>query len=206
MRRAFSLMIMLTFPLAGSLAGAAQLLDQAPPPKAAKPAVAPRPDEQPAPPPGQTAPAPTPRPETRGLPINVRLDVTITDQIGSGAPVQKIVSLLVADQSSGAIRSEGQMPGYGTVQLNVDGEVRVIQEPPADRGSIATDKIRTRIGLNYDLVDPKAKSAETQSQRTQIRESISAVLENGKPTVIAQSADPVTDRKVTVEVKATIIK
>jgi hypothetical protein len=32
------------------------------------------------------------------------------------------------------------------------------------------------------------------------------VLENGKPLVAAQSADPVGDRQVTVEVKATILK
>jgi hypothetical protein len=139
---------------------------------------------------------PVVQPKPAGQPVNVRLDLTITDQIGSAAPVQKVVSLLIADQGSGMIRSEGQLPGYGAVQLHVDGEVRLSQG----------DKIRARVGLNYDLIDPKAKSAEAQSQRTQIRESLSVILENGKPTVISQSADPVTDRKVTVEVEATIVK
>ena len=32
------------------------------------------------------------------------------------------------------------------------------------------------------------------------------MLEDGKPLVISQSADPATDRKVKVEVKATILR
>jgi hypothetical protein len=32
------------------------------------------------------------------------------------------------------------------------------------------------------------------------------VLESGKPIVAAQSADPVGDRQVTIEVKATILR
>jgi len=210
MRRSFLFLSVLAILYAGSTAALAQLPDQTPQPATPKAAPAPKAEQQPAPTTGQTRPEPTPvpppRPEARGLPVNVRLELTITDQIGSAAPVQKVVSLLVADQSSGMIRSEGQLPGYGAVQLYVDGEVRLIQDSPVSRGVVTGERIRARIGLNYDLVDPKAKPAETQSQRTQIRESLSTVLENGKPTVISQSADPVTDRKVTVEVKATIVR
>jgi hypothetical protein len=32
------------------------------------------------------------------------------------------------------------------------------------------------------------------------------ILQNGKPLVVSQAADPTTDRKMTVEVKATILK
>jgi hypothetical protein len=199
MRRSLTFFIILAVLAAGPLAASAQDPEQIPPPATPK-AAAPKPDQQPAPAPGQARPEATPvpvvQPKPAGQPVNVRLDLTITDQIGSAAPVQKVVSLLIADQGSGMIRSEGQLPGYGAVQLHVDGEVRLSQG----------DKIRARVGLNYDLIDPKAKSAEAQSQRTQIRESLSVILENGKPTVISQSADPVTDRKVTVEVKATIVK
>jgi hypothetical protein len=39
-----------------------------------------------------------------------------------------------------------------------------------------------------------------------VRENLSLVLDEGKPLVVAQSADPVGDRKVTVEVVATIPK
>ena len=42
--------------------------------------------------------------------------------------------------------------------------------------------------------------------KTQIRENLALILENGKPLVAAQSADPAVDRQVTIEVKATILR
>ncbi len=41
---------------------------------------------------------------------------------------------------------------------------------------------------------------------TGIQENLSVNLDDGKPLVVAQSADPVSDRQVTVEVRATILK
>ena len=200
MRRSFLCLIALAALITGPIAAAAQLPDQTAPVPTPKAAPQPKPGQQMPIPPGQMpldpTPAPAPRPKVAGQAINVKLELTITDQLSSAAPVQKTVTLLVADQMEGMIRSEGQLPGYGAVQLHVDAYVALLGE----------GKIRARIGLNYDLVDPKAKSAEAQSQRTQIRESLMTVLDNGKQTVISQSADPVTDRKVTVEVRATIIK
>ena len=35
---------------------------------------------------------------------------------------------------------------------------------------------------------------------------VSAILEDGKPTVVSQTADPASDRVVKVELKATIVK
>ena len=43
-------------------------------------------------------------------------------------------------------------------------------------------------------------------QKTSIQETLSLILESGKPVVAAQSADPVGDRQVTIEVKATILR
>ena len=39
-----------------------------------------------------------------------------------------------------------------------------------------------------------------------LRENVNMILENGKSMLVTQSADPVGDRQVTVEVKATILK
>jgi hypothetical protein len=41
---------------------------------------------------------------------------------------------------------------------------------------------------------------------TDISESLTVILEDGKPLVVSQSADPGSDRKVRVEIKATILK
>jgi hypothetical protein len=35
---------------------------------------------------------------------------------------------------------------------------------------------------------------------------MTVVLHSGKPLIVAQAADPITDRKMTVEVVATILK
>jgi uncharacterized protein YlzI (FlbEa/FlbD family) len=39
-----------------------------------------------------------------------------------------------------------------------------------------------------------------------VNQSLTVLLENGKSLLVTQSADPVSDRKVTVEVKATIVR
>ena len=222
MRRSIPVLIAFLLVLAGSDPAAAQLPEQVPPPGTPKavataqpakpgtpplpahppqPPLPPEPGQAPQPPPAPQAkapPPPAPLPKPPGLPINVKIELTITDQLGTSAPVQKTVSLVVADRQSGMIRSEGVMPGYGGVMLNVDAEAFIV--PQAD------GKIQARIGLAYDLIDPKASATERQSQKTQIRENLTTVLESGKPMILSQSADPVTDRKVTVEAKATIMK
>jgi hypothetical protein len=39
-----------------------------------------------------------------------------------------------------------------------------------------------------------------------LNENITLILESGKPTIVSQAADPTSDRKITVEVTATILK
>lgn len=51
-----------------------------------------------------------------------------------------------------------------------------------------------------------AVSGGTPSRPPTLNESITVMLMDGKPTLISQSADPATDRKVTAELTATIIK
>jgi cytosine/uracil/thiamine/allantoin permease len=43
-------------------------------------------------------------------------------------------------------------------------------------------------------------------RRTQLQENLPLILENGKSMIVAQSADPIGDRQVTVEVKATVLR
>jgi hypothetical protein len=54
---------------------------------------------------------------------------------------------------------------------------------------------------------PVAAEAENERSTTpNINESITVMLDDGKPMVISQSADPVTDRKVKVEAKITVLR
>src|SRR5918996_1658256 len=62
--------------------------------------------------PGKPAPPaeqPPSRPEPAGQPVNVKLDLTITDQLGPGEPSKKTVTMIVADRESGSIRSGGSV-------------------------------------------------------------------------------------------------
>jgi len=160
--------------------------------RGAQPPAAPAPGAAPA------SPAP-PAPPRAGQPINVRVEVTITDRKPTVAPVTKTVTVVAGDGMRGSIRSEGFTQGRPT-PLNVD----------VDSNILPDNKVRVALNLQYDY-DVAAEGAAPgvpaiPGQRMQIRDAVTMILESGKPLVVAQSADPVSDRQVTVEVKATILR
>ena len=146
----------------------------------------PKPTQQP------TTPAP---PRREGQPINVKVELVITDQRGTAAPVKKTVSVITGDGREGSIRSQSRLSGLN--QLNVDAAPTILSD----------GKIRVNLRIFYDLPVGEGRSGNINDvQPTQIQESVNLILENGKPLVVTQSADPVTDRQVTVEAKATILR
>lgn len=151
--------------------------------------------------PGTPAPAAAPTPRRQGQPVNVKIDVTITDQKDGSTALKKTVSVVTADNMGGYIRSTASYGSLGDVPLNVDVSPELL----------ADGKIRVGVNLQYDLPGSvTAQSTETPGagplRRTQIRENLNVILENGKPITVAQSADPVGDRQVTIEIKATILR
>jgi hypothetical protein len=177
------------------------------PPAAAQPRVATPPEAQrPAPaqprqaPPGVPTPAALPTPRREAQPINVKVDVTIADQRGGAAPVKRTVSVVVADAYSGMIRSQSEVMQVGPVPLNIDVEPLLL-----DNG-----KVRVKINLQYDWPAPLDSSGAAPARGTVIKtglhDTMVLILENGKPMIAAQSADPIGDRQVTVEVKATVLR
>lgn len=131
-------------------------------------------------------------------PVNVRLELTITDQRGDTPAISKTVTMTLADRHHGRIRTQGdvQTPqGFRPVTLNVDGNATIIQGGRA----------RVMLTIEYRPVgDPGAGSE--RSTTPNINESLTVILEDGKPMVVSQSADPVTDRKVKVEAKISLLK
>ena len=156
-------------------------------------------------------------PRAPGLPTptaNVKLDLIITDTY-TGTPVKKTVSMLIMNGSSGMIRTANRLATGSNVGLNVDAAVMIHQGglitvrvtfeyTPAQAPSIINPQNREQI----DAI--RAQQAERglspTSQPAELHESLSVVLQDGKPLLVSQSADPTTDRKVTVEVMATILK
>ena len=190
------------------IAGTVPLLAQQPgggTPAPAQAPRAPRPD-QPTPAPGApgqrgaTPPAPaTPRRE--GQPVNIKVEFTLSDQRGGAAPVKRTVSVIVADSRGGFIRSSSDVVGVpGGVVLNIDANPELLTD----------GKIRLGCNLQYDWPAPLDQTDRSLPRgtvmKTVMHDSVSLILESGKPMVAAQSADPIGDRQVTVEVKATVLR
>ncbi len=57
----------------------------------------------------------------------------------------------------------------------------------------------------FGLNDTDARVAYRRHQAA-IARSVTAILSDGVSTVLSESADPLTDRKATLEVRATIVK
>jgi hypothetical protein len=154
----------------------------------------------------QPAPAtPAPAPSTqKGAPIepnprfvrtltNVQVELTLSDQAGTRAPEKKTVSMIVASGSWGKIRNTVARVGPLQIGLNVDARPFVSTEGP----------IQLELTIYY--YPPQEKSDGTVLP-TELNQSLTVVLQSGKPMLISQAADPTSDRKVTVEAKATVLK
>jgi hypothetical protein len=156
--------------------------------------------------------------------INVRIELTITDQTGTAPAAKKTVLMTVADEERGSIRSSAQISRGGpiiNVPLSVDATPTVLSD----------NRIRLRLSLDYDVAGtwlgpgggpaavlggvvtgtPGIAGADPDKSRDErwsssVRQSIGVVLSSGVPLVVAQSADPHSDRRVTLEVKATVLK
>lgn len=133
---------------------------------------------------------------------NVQVELTIADQTGSGPVEKKTVSMIVAARSWGKIRAsatayqKSASTSVVPVGLNVDARPFVTSD----------GKIQLELTLVYNPLIPGQSNDSAQIRPTELNQSLTVILQSGKPMVVSQSADPVTDRKVTVEVKATVLK
>ena len=190
---------------ASRTSGFAESFDQAPP----LPPTPPAPPSPPAAPQAPQAPqatrgtrgdiaAPAYAPRNRGQLVNLRLEFTVTDQVGTAPPVKKTITMNVADGESGRIRTNADVfrknSNPTVVPLSVDA-----------RPEIDGNKIRLSASLEYQLLSDAA-GPDLPAGKTSITQSVTTILTDGVLTILSQSADPLTDRKVTLEVKATIVK
>jgi hypothetical protein len=137
---------------------------------------------------------------------NIKVDITITDQAGSDPPAKKTLSVIAADRASGSIRSlvtvavpthppgpDAKNYSYERLPLNVDVKPEVTRQ----------GQIRVQLILNYETYStPKGVGAV----RSVVTANQWVMLENGKPMTVSQSADAASDRKVSIELTATVLK
>lgn len=150
----------------------------------------------------ETAARPAPPPEP--LPINVKIEISITDQTGGGQAAKKVVTMIARDRGSNSIRSGANVPvkvmgqtTYRNVTINVDASPQIVLKEP--------NKVMLQFGLEY-LPKSAGGAEELEPGMSQLNERLNLVLESGKQMVVSQAADPTSDRKITVEVTATILK
>jgi len=154
-------------------------------------AAAQEPEERPQPPVGNASPRQPSDERARSLATsNVQVEITVSDSMGSGVPQKKTVSMIIADGYMGRIRSMRESGDVAT--LNVDATPTIQNN----------DRIRLQLLLVYS---PPLQSQST-SRYASVNEMVTILLQPGKPTMVSQAADPAADRKVTVEVTATILK
>ncbi len=127
--------------------------------------------------------------------VNVRIELVITDQRGAEPPVVKRVNVTVGDGMNGSIRSQSHVRGVGDLPLHADAKPRILQN----------GKILLSLQLQYDLPDDTTEAVGSTLRR-QLQESVGVILADGVTLEISQSADPITDRRVTVEARATILR
>jgi len=137
----------------------------------------------------------------RRSPVNIKVEFTLTEQRDGSAPNKRTVSAIVSDGGVGQIRSQSQVSQIGFVPLNIDTNPELTPE----------GKVRLAFTLQYDIPSSAAEPADQRAPRgtvmtTSLHESASLILDSGTAMVAAQSADPVGDRRVTLEVKATVLR
>ena len=112
----------------------------------------------------------------------MKVDLSITDQRAGSPPTRRTLSVIVADGYTGSIRSQSDVLAVGSIPLNVDADPELLPDEggrDAPRGTVI---------------------------KTALHNAVALILESGQAVVAAQSADPIGDRQVTLEVKATILK
>jgi hypothetical protein len=207
MRRLSSVVVVL-----GALAAAGPAFAQPTPTPSTSVQQTPPPPARPGQEPGGFAPR---APALPTITANVKLDLIITDTY-TGTPVKKTVSMLILNGSNGMIRTANRLATGSNVGLNIDAAAMIHQ------GGLITVRVTfeyTPAQVSMLNVNPanreqaealRAQQAEKglspTAQPAELHESLSVILQDGKPLLVSQSADPTTDRKVTVELMATVLK
>jgi hypothetical protein len=117
---------------------------------------------------------------------NIRIDLTITDQRSDSQAAPKTMMMLVEDRQSGRIRSS-----RGNAMLNLDVRPEIVRD----------SRVRLFVSLEFSPQDGPDRPTQPP-----VLQSLTALVDDGKSLVISQSADPTSDRKVRVDVKATIVR
>jgi hypothetical protein len=129
----------------------------------------------------------------------VKVELTITVQQRGQQTARKTVTVVASNYQKGLVRTRALASGgLFNRDLNVDATPRIV----------SGDRIQLSLTLDYSLPAPDAIPADNPGNAlaTNIQQSVTVFLENGKSMVAAVASDPAGDRQAIVEVKATIMR
>lgn len=138
--------------------------------------------------------APAPRATTNAEPVNIRYEIAIRE-VGGPQAGTKTVTMTVAlgAGEASSIRAQGTTAGRGNNPLNIDVSPMALRD----------GKVRTRIGFEYTPPNPESVQGPPPFFT---RQTLNVWLDSGKPMVVSEAADPISDRRFTVTVTATVIR
>ena len=161
-----------------------------------------------APRPAQATPEPEPPPPSGDVrQRNVSIEVTIADQAGSGEAVKKVVTMIVTDRRMGSVRSGGSVAatsnGAGGAPVTIVERRDVTLNVDANPVVQGDGSVLLSLTLEYI---PRPEGPENTGAEARLNQRMTVTLESGKPMVISRAADPAGNRKINVEVTATVMK
>ncbi len=157
--------------------------------------IAPRAQEAaPKPAEAQPAPAPTAPRSPSAQVANIQLAIVLTDKIDGKTVAEEPVHLLLGDRQLGRLRRH--LPANASF-ANKNFEVDVTPE-------IVGSRVRIAMTVNYNAASPDDNRDQTHT--TQFVETVTTYLDVGKPTTIVETLGDAANRRVTLQVTATILK
>jgi len=145
---------------------------------------------------------------------NVRYDISIADTVG-GRTTTKVVTMNVVAATSADVR----LSGLGSIRSSALPFATIPGSNPAQPGvSVGGPALELNVDVTRPLLQADGKvrtvmvveyqpySADATRSAGSVRASVDMLLEDGRKTIVSQTADPVSDRKVVIEVTATIAK
>src|SRR3954468_24776798 len=152
---------------------------------------------------------------TQSKGINIRIDATVIESHGEQVTGRKVLTITLVDGERGSVRSAQQVPfqpkgsagySYRAAPLNMDA-LAVLRDD---------GRIKVALALEYRGAPSDPETSPGPAPNTVvttagtmdegIRQNVTVVLESGTPLGVAQSANAIGDRRVALEVKATILK
>jgi hypothetical protein len=142
----------------------------------------------------QPAPAAAPASPRAAQAANIQVALLLTDKVDNKTVAEEPVHFLLADRQLGRLRRH--LPANASF-ANKNFEVDVTPE-------IVGARVRIAMTVSYNAGNPD--DARDATHATQFVETVSTFLDSGKPTTIVETAGDTANRRVTLQVTATIVK